>query len=58
MNDHEQSDLVRCPKCRWTGDLDECDVVGADWDCVFCPKCDTEFVSETGEIRISRKFTM
>lgn len=34
---------VACPCCHWHGDVDHCDVGGADEDCVFCPRCGAEF---------------
>jgi hypothetical protein len=32
----ETIEYVRCPKCGWTGELDECEVLGADEGNVFC----------------------
>ena len=32
-----------CPQCEWRGNLDDCDVLGADPGCVFCPECEQEF---------------
>jgi hypothetical protein len=46
-------EYVRCPKCGWTGELDECEVLGADEGNVFCANwrynrkvCSTEFPVE------------
>lgn len=41
---------VQCRYCRVTSELDECDVMGACPDNVFCANCETEIVAETGEV--------
>ena len=34
---------VCCPSCQSRMSLDECDCIGAEPDCVFCPQCGKEF---------------
>ncbi len=35
--------LYRCPYCKNVADSDECDVCGAEPDCLFCNQCNREF---------------
>lgn len=34
--------VVACPYCGEVNVVEDCDVFGADWGNVFCPKCTTE----------------
>ena len=34
----DATNLLPCP-CGWRGTLGECEVLGADEDRVFCPRC-------------------
>ena len=33
----------RCPFCKKWVSLQDCEVMGADPDCLFCPECNQEF---------------
>jgi hypothetical protein len=32
----ERTEYIRCPSCGWVGELDECEVSGAEEGHVFC----------------------
>lgn len=36
------SEMVKCPKCGHTDDIQGFDVLGADGGCVFCVRCHCE----------------
>jgi hypothetical protein len=35
--------VYTCPHCKAVVTLDDCDCMGAEWDCVFCANCGKEF---------------
>jgi hypothetical protein len=39
----EEGPIYCCPHCGAHATADECDVMGAEPDCVFCPNCNGEF---------------
>jgi hypothetical protein len=41
--DEEEFPIYACPKCGNQATAEQCDVLGAEPDCVFCQKCHTEF---------------
>jgi predicted nucleic acid-binding Zn-ribbon protein len=38
------NNIIGCPWCKSVVHVDECDVLGADDDAVFCPECSREFL--------------
>ncbi len=34
--------IVQCPHCGEVSEYQDCDVIGADEDCCFCPCCQGE----------------
>lgn len=45
MNSSQLNDshLISCPECEYTGTLDDFDVIGADEGNLFCTQCHKEF---------------
>ena len=41
-------DTYTC-KCGWFGDISDCDGMGACDGCAFCPQCNIEFDTLTGD---------
>lgn len=39
----DDADVYGCPHCHAEVTVDECDVIGAESDCVFCCNCHGEF---------------
>lgn len=39
----EGEPIYSCPHCHHETDINACDVLGAEWNCVFCPQCSGEF---------------
>ncbi len=35
--------IYQCPYCGHMAAVDDCDVMGAEKDCLFCPQCNREF---------------
>lgn len=40
---YERPELFECPYCFHWVNSDECDQIGAEQDCLFCPDCNNEF---------------
>lgn len=36
---YREIEMVECPACGHTDDIQGFDVLGADWGCVFCTQC-------------------
>lgn len=41
----EGDDIYQCPDCGKEATLEDCDVIGAEPNCVFCTSCHCEFKS-------------
>lgn len=39
----QREKLYRCPYCGCMATMDECDVMGAEENCLFCNQCNREF---------------
>lgn len=39
----EGDEIYKCPHCGNCATADECDVIGAEPNCLFCNKCNREF---------------
>ena len=52
----DAGEIVKCPDCGFTDDLNGFDVLGACASNVFCIKCHCEFNPDTGKVhRCSRR---
>jgi rubrerythrin len=43
LRDAAWNPVYKCPTCGAMAALDDCDMIGADEDCLFCRACGKEF---------------